>query len=748
MDLAARLAQERRARLAAERLLELKQQELHAANRKLNRHARDLSNQVIEHRAEAATFRTAHDQAKSDLTKARARGDTAERRLWESIRNIEDGFALFDPDGRLILANDAYLALFDGVGAVSPGIAYEHLIEILSREGIVNTDGADPAAWRQMMLTRWRAGAHDPIVLRLWNDTYVKLVDHRTRDGDMVSLCLQITEAVRTQQEIRDARDRAEMANRAKSAFLANMSHEIRTPMNGILGMAELLAETEITDEQRLYISTIRNSAEALLVIINDVLDYSKIEADKLQLFPETFDLERCIHEVVMLLQPAAREKNLTLLVDYDLFLPTRFTGDPGRVRQILTNLLGNAVKFTDHGHVVVRVTGHVPDGSTEYRIHIAIEDTGIGIPESKLDHIFGEFNQVDDQRSRRYEGTGLGLAITRRLVQMMRGNIWVDSVEGEGSCFGLHIDLPAAEDASLPTLSLDQISEVLVVDDLEANRLILEKQLEQIGLAVRMATSGPEAMGMISDQVDLVITDHNMPEMDGPELAEALRAAGHQIPMVLLSSNPGFATKDPARPLFTKVMQKPQTRNDLFTALNTVSDQLSFRNRPVAQAPAPGKLRILAADDNRTNRLVLAKMLADQPVELHFAEDGEQAVRLFSTLRPDMVLMDISMPRVDGKTATTRIRGLEDQMGTKVPIIALTAHTDAQDVAEFKALGMDGHLSKPLRKPVLLETISKYRPQPLNPCEIRPKGSRVRRPSDPLPTSRAESDSRPGQNP
>ena len=202
------------------------------------------------------------------------------------------------------------------------------------------------------MLSRWQSNIREPEIIRLWNDQYIKLVDRRTRDGDMVSLGLNITESMRHQQEIRNARDRSEAANRAKSAFLANMSHEIRTPMNGVLGMAELLGDTELSEEQNLYIDTIRNSAEALLVIINDVLDYSKIEADRLQLYPEAFDLERCIHEIIMLLQPSAREKNLTLLVDYDLFLPTRFVGDPGRVRQILTNLLGNAVKFTEEGGV------------------------------------------------------------------------------------------------------------------------------------------------------------------------------------------------------------------------------------------------------------------------------------------------------------------------------------------------------------------------------------------------------------
>ena len=316
MSLANRLAEERRARLAAERLLELKQAELSAANRKLGQHALALTKQIGQTQAEVATVRDENERVKSDLHVAHEKVEIAERRLWHSIQTIQDGFAFFDADSQMIGANTAYLSVFDEMEEMSPGVSYIRILQILTDEGIVNTEDLVPEAWRARMSARWLKPAPEPVVIRLWNDQYIKLIDQRGHEGDVVSLALNITSTVQYEADLKAARVRAEVANRAKSAFLANMSHEIRTPMNGVVGMAELLPDTELTKEQRLYTNTIRNSGDALLVIINDVLDYSKVEAEKLVLHPEPFDLERCIHEVVMLLQPSARDKGLTLMVD------------------------------------------------------------------------------------------------------------------------------------------------------------------------------------------------------------------------------------------------------------------------------------------------------------------------------------------------------------------------------------------------------------------------------------------------
>ena len=743
MSLANKLAEERRARLAAERLLELKQAELSAANRKLGRHALALTKRIGETEAEVATVRDENEKVRSDLTVANEKIEIAERRLWLSIQAIHDGFAFFDADSRLIGANAAYIDFFEGLEEVSPGINYMRILQLLTDEGLINTEDRTPDEWRAMMTERWLSLNPEPVVMRTWNDQYIKLIDQRGHGGDVVSLALNITTTVSYEAELKAARERAEAANRAKSAFLANMSHEIRTPMNGVVGMAELLADTDLTEEQKLYADTIRNSGEALLVIINDVLDYSKIEAEKLVLHPEPFDLERCVHEVVTLLQPTARDRGLPLLVDFDLFLPTGFVGDPGRVRQILTNLMGNAVKFTTEGHVLVRVTG-VPDDDGTCAVHVAVEDTGIGVPEDKLDHVFGEFNQVEDERNRQYEGTGLGLAITRRLVGLMGGSVWAESEEGRGSCFGFRIPMQIAEGASPepPALS-GRIGHVLVVDDMEVNRTILQKQLGALGLETTLCASGDEALQQLDQGIDLVVSDHNMPDMDGLELAEAVRAAGYgDLPFLLLSSAPGMAENDPARALIQGVLQKPTPRHDLFAKLAEMGEIAAAEDTPPdeappaqptpspAEAPPPEpaakngtppetdppasvrRMRILAAEDNRTNQLVFRKMVKDLDINLRFANNGIEAVEAFRDFQPDLIFMDISMPKMDGKQATGEIRRIEQDQGGHVPIVALTAHAMSGDAEEILAAGLDFYLTKPLRKPLILDRISQHVPE------------------------------------
>jgi len=751
MSLAEKLAQERRARLAAERLLELKQAELTDANRKLGRHALALTKRIGATQAEIATFKNENEKVKSDLNTANEKVEQAERRLWHSIQAFQDGFAFFDSDSKLIGANTAYLNIFEGVEEVSPGVSYVRILQILTDEGLIDTEELSSDSWRAMMTERWMSPAPEPTVVRLWNDRYLKLIDQRGHDGDIVSLALDITATVHYEEELRSARERAEAANRAKSAFLANMSHEIRTPMNGVVGMAELLSDTTLTEEQRLYANTIKNSGEALLVIINDVLDYSKIEADKLALHPEAFDLEACMHEVVMLLQANARDKGLTLLVDYDLFMPTNFIGDPGRIRQILTNLIGNAIKFTNEGHVTARVTGVPHPEDNTVMLHISIEDSGIGIPDDKIQHIFGEFNQVEDETNRQFEGTGLGLAITERLIKLMDGEIWVESQLGKGSCFGFRLPLVVADGSQVNAPELpENLNCVMIVDDMDINREILNRQLQRLDLKVVAVTSGAEALDALNAEIDLVITDRNLPGMDGLKLARSLHHASPQTPVLLLSSDPADASDPALKDLFAGILQKPIPRGALFRALSKLDapsvHPAQPQDMPLAasaiepasdapvQVPAAAagadfgsgatiasdlrRMRVLAAEDNRTNQLVFRKMVKDMNIDLRFAGNGLEAVELYQSFKPDMIFMDISMPKMDGKEATQAIRELEKENGRRVQIVALTAHAMDGDSEGILAAGLDDYLTKPLRKSVIHDRIMKNMPAAVAPLQ------------------------------
>lgn len=727
------LAKERRARLAAERLLDQKQRELFTANKKLAAHARVLSDEIIVKREEAKSLASEAEglkgentQVREDLKRANHQAVQAERRLWEALETIQDGFAVFNAKNQLVIANQAYMSVFEGMEGLRPGIRYEDILHIFTDEGLIDIGTEDPAAWGAMMLHRWQQDSIEPLVLKLWNGTYIKLIDRRAREGDMVSLALNITETIHYEEELKEQRSKAEAANRAKSAFLANMSHEIRTPMNGVVGMADLLCDTPLTEEQRLYAETIKSSGETLLVIINDVLDYSKIEAEKLTLHPAPFDLERSIHEVLLLLKPSAQKKGIDLMVDFDMFLPTRYVADPGRIRQILTNLVGNAVKFTLQGHVVVRVTGMpetAPEGHQDLRL--TIEDTGIGIAENMVEHIFGEFNQVEDERNRKFEGTGLGLAITKQLVRLMGGDIWVESIEGEGSCFGIQLSLPTDEAPGTATPDVSgQFRTAMVVDDQQINRLILEKQLSMMGLQVSARRSGAEALAERLGAHDLILTDYQMPEMDGIALAKALRDRGETVPILLLSSSPGEVSDRARECGVTGILQKPLLRRDLFQRVTELGGQLP---KPVAEAvsdAAPPEtvtnkrvMRILAAEDNRTNQLVFSKMVQGLAIELQFANNGREAVELFQSFRPDMIFMDISMPEMDGKEASRHIRALEQKTRSgHVPICALTAHAMSGDDTEILAAGIDHYMTKPLRKAAICEMVTSNAPPEVAP--------------------------------
>ncbi|MGY9038855.1 MAG: response regulator, partial [Rhodobacterales bacterium] len=494
-----------------------------------------------------------------------------------------------------------------------------------------------------------------------------------------------------------------------KSLFLAKMSHEIRTPMNGIVGMTEVLGDTVLTQDQRLYVDTIKTSGEALLVIINDVLDFSRIEANRLSIHSAPFDLERIFQEVLLLLQPLAVQKGLDIALDFDLFLPRKLIGDAGRIRQVLTNLVGNAVKFTRNGHILIRATGLPDSESDNVLIKVSIEDTGIGIPPDIIDHIMGEFTQANSEPSPTAEGAGLGLAICQRLVQLMNGEIWVTSEPEVGSCFGFELPLKVQVDAPTPTLMPPAfLRHVLIVETETICRSILQRNLEHIGVRVTTCATGACGLVTLDDSVDLVLVDQILPDMDGFEFARAVQARLSATDVILYSEAPDSIRENVGDVRLRRIMKNPINITDLLAEMT--------KSPPLANGTRP--MRVLAAEDNKTNRLVLRKMLQRLNIDLQLAVDGEDAVTLFQSFRPDLVFMDISMPKMNGKEAAAAIRALENGARDSCPIVALTAHVIQDEKDDILAAGLDHFLTKPLRKAEIVALLERYCPTSAFPLE------------------------------
>lgn len=714
------LAREKRARLRAERLYEQARWELRTANERLTRHAFDLSDQVIAQREEiclirgrAETLEGMNCQVSQDLQQAHSQVDLANLRLREAVETLRDGFAVFDKDQRLILANQAYLGVFYKFPEVQPGIHYRRVVEICAYEGVVLLQDTEPGAWVDMMLERWTFPLIQPIELHFRSGISVRLVDRRVGNGDYVSLVNNITESLRYQAELISAQQKAEAAVEAKSAFLANMSHEIRTPMNGVIGMAELLSETALDDEQRSYAETISNSGQALVTIINDILDFSKMDAGRMTLHSEPVDLEKTIHDVLILMMPLARAKSVELILDYDLFLPRQLLADPGRMRQILMNLVGNAVKFTDEGYVLVRALG-VGSSALGQMVNVTVEDTGIGISKDNQERIFTEFSQVEETADRRFEGTGLGLAITRQIISAMGGNIWVDSELGIGSCFGFSLELgvvPPSEPAGLEELP-PQFRTVLLVSDHLISREIIARRLQASGVTVMTATQSDMTLRAVARQVpDLVILDQDLSGRDVAHLLAELQSGNRDLPVIMICSNLTEAKAAHGYTALRAALPKPVLWRDLVGALGGCARRPAAPSVDLPRSDiAPDRLlRVLYAEDNKTNQVVFAQMMKHLPVELRIAENGEIAIGLFKEFCPDIIFMDVSMPQMDGREATRRIRATPE--GQSVPIIALTAHAMREEIDRIMSAGMNAMLTKPLKKAELMRALRDHAP-------------------------------------
>ncbi len=677
---------------------------------------------------------------------AEAARETASRELENIMETIPDLIYVLDHEGRLVRWNKR---VETATGLTSKELLGRRNVDffpesrreqVLESARTVFTEGFD-----EMESEIYVAGGR--LAVHQFSSAVL-----RTQDGRVIGLAgmaRDITEARRAQAELEDAKNAAEAASRAKSEFLANVSHEIRTPMNGIIGMTELALDTDLSREQREYLEMVKSSADGLLTVINDILDFSKIEAGKLELDPVAFDLREAIGDTMRFFGLQAHEKNIELVCDIRPEVPATLLGDPARLRQIVVNLVGNAIKFTDRGEIVVRVErveAHPGDDRRDLRgdpveLRFSVSDTGIGIPADKQRTIFNAFEQADGSTTRRYGGTGLGLAISMRLVEMMGGRIGVSSRVGHGSTFffnaRLRIDDGPPERAR-PEASAGALRDVpvLVVDDNATNRRILVDTLARWEMRPSAVESAPDALASMRRAAEsgrrfaIVLIDAMMPVTDGFELARSIHddpaLAGSTI--MMLSSAGGREDAALCRTLgVSQYLVKPVKQSDLLDAImNVLFAAPGTPREPDAATPQPANntlnarpLRLLLAEDNAVNQKLAVRLLERRGHQVVVVDDGQQALDAFEAARGslnafDLVLMDVQMPNLGGLEAAAIIRRREQAEGggRRTPIIAMTARAMKGDREECLKSGFDGYVSKPLRPQKLFDLIDELRPR------------------------------------
>jgi PAS domain S-box-containing protein len=560
--------------------------------------------------------------------------------------------------------------------------------------------------------------------------TQVPLRDKNGRVTGLVGIGRDITHLKKVQEEMQNAREAAEAASRAKSEFLANMSHEIRTPLNGVMGMTDLALETDLTQEQREYLETVKMSGDSLLTVINDILDFSKIEAGKIDLEALDFDLRDSLESTLKTLAVRADEKGLELLCEVAPEVPEVVRGDSSRLRQIVVNLVGNAIKFTDSGEIAVKVQVETREG-TECVCRFTVADTGVGIPEDKRELIFKPFSQADTSTTRKYGGTGLGLTISTRLVQMMGGKIWVESEAGRGSQFHFTVRLEAADakEIKLGTIAPPELLrgvKVLVVDDNRTNRRILEGMLLRWHMKPTPVDCAAAALAQLSSALEagepypLILTDMHMPEMDGFALIEQIRQrpelSAATIMMLTSAGHRGDAARCQELGVAAYLL-KPIRQSELREAVARV---LGAREQEGAiplitrfslqETREPGAcLRVLLAEDNLVNQRLAVRLLEKRGHRVVVASTGLEALEALEKESFDLVLMDVQMPEMDGLEATATIREKEKSSGLHQAVVALTAHAMKGDREKCLAAGMDGYLTKPIRPQELDQLLETY---------------------------------------
>ncbi len=640
----------------------------------------------------------------------------------ELIETIPLPIYLKDTEGRYVRLNRAFEAFFQ--------VRRERFIGRTLHDLLPPEDARLHAEKDSELFARRGTQSYEAIVHSrdgvIHNALYHKAILTR-RDGSVSGLLgtiVDITDRKRAEVEILHAKEAAEAASRAKSDFLANMSHEIRTPMNGVIGMTDLALDTPLNPEQREYLSIVKSSAESLLTIINDILDFSKIEAGKLLVENIPFDLHRLIADTLKPLALRAHETGLELLNDVPPDIPRYVHGDPSRIRQVLVNLVGNAIKFTQRGEVALsaELMRH-QDGQAI--IHFAVRDTGIGIAPDKQELIFDAFSQEDSSTTRKYGGTGLGLSISRRLVGLMGGNMWLHSTLGQGSTFHFSIALRLGDkSAGIATTAVDVAGHhILIVDDNATNRRILRGMLAALQISTTDVASGEEALALMQsglEHFDCILLDAHMPGLDGYELARRLHGEHPDLPPMLMLSS-GALRGDALRCQESGIagfFSKPIASDELVAALGRLFAPHTAASKPDKQPlltrhslrETSQALRILLVEDHPTNQKLALGLLAKWGHDAVLAHDGQEALDILATQSFDLILMDMQMPVMGGIEATRHIRAREAlQNGRRTPIIAMTAAAMQDDRDACLAAGMDDYVSKPIKVKELQEKLAAH---------------------------------------
>jgi two-component system sensor histidine kinase/response regulator len=631
------------------------------------------------------------------------------------VNSLAEGILIEDKEGTITFANPALEKMLSYTSEELVGKNWEKIVPQEEKEKI-----AEKTSSRQSKTTE----KYEARILSKTGDTIPVLISAQTlfQDGQFNGVLTAFTEI----SELVRARTLAQEASKAKSEFLANMSHEIRTPMNGIIGMTELALGTDLTDEQQDYLEAVRESANSLITIINDILDFSKIEARKIEIADIEFNLHQALGDMVSALAVQAHNKGLELAYEVSPEIPARVIGDPGRLRQILLNLISNAIKFTEKGEVVITLA--VKKKTEDDAVFLfTVKDTGVGIAEDKQKQIFEAFSQADGTMTRKYGGTGLGLAISSQLVELMGGTIGVKSQLGKGSEFEFTVSLGLQKGPEVKLIPVDAENlaglSVLVVDDNLTNRNILENMLKSWKMRPTCLASAKEALAFLQEirregqEISLIIVDSQMPEMDGFSLAaEIKKAPALPQPTIIMLTSAGIRG-DAAKCKSLGVsayLTKPVKQSELLNAITYVFGE-NFRKKGSAPLitkyvikEARERYRILVAEDNAINRKMVENILKKQGHSVTLAGNGKEALDAWRKESFDLILMDVQMPGTDGLEATKKIRAQEKKSGSRMPILALTAHALKGDRERCLEAGMDDYVSKPINPDELMEAIER----------------------------------------